>query len=389
MLKSMMPATRWPIALDLGSDSIKMLQIQKTGPLVKVGASGRFKVPAHVTDPGQRRQTMVAAVRDMLRHGHFSGRKVVTSLSCAELNVKNVRLPHMPEAELAQAVQWEAKERFEFEVRADQLAFLNAGTVRSGNETRDEIIMLAVRSEVIDEHLSLLKDMGLSPLHIDAEPVALFRVFERFLRRKVDEQQVTVLVDVGLHATRVVVARGRQIVFVKCIELGGQRFNEAVAKRLNLSYEEAAELRIRQMREHGESGAKAAAVPGEAGHAAVSVEWSLHDAIRGDVEVLAHEIGLCLRYCSVTFRGLRPDRMIVTGGEAYDPSLLPLFSEQLGLECVVGQPLRGIDLSAADLGANRRGMLSEWALCTGLAMRTAEFPVLEEADNGKQDRLSA
>jgi len=116
-----------------------------------------------------------------------------------------------------------------------------------------------------------------------------------------------------------------------------------------------------------------------------SVNWTLHDAVRGEAEQLAKEISLCLRYCSVTFRGLRPTRVALTGGEAYDPALLKLLGNGLDCECVVGEPLRGIDLGDADLGSERRGVLTEWSVATGLALRgLARDEGVREADHDRR-----
>ena len=378
---------RWPIGLDLGADSIKMLQMQRGSGHVRVSACGRWQVPASVAaNPSQYRQAASSAIRKMLQEGKFRGRRSVSALSSDQLTIKNVRLPMMPAGELPDAILWEAKDRFDFEVSRDRLAYFNAGEVRQGTETGLEIIMMAVPPEVLEDHMALLSDSGLSPEHIDAQPVALFRTFERFLRRRADDDTVSVLVDIGLNTTRVVVARGRQIVFVKSVDIAGRKLNEAVAKRLNLGYEEATELRARIMREFesrdfADKDSKASMAPD-------SISWSVYDALRAEAELLAREVSLCLQYCLVTFRGLRPGKITVTGGQAYDPALMELLSKNLNLECVIGRPMRNIDVSAADVGADRRGMMCEWAVCSGLAIRDMGARCVQRSDDA-EDRLSA
>ncbi len=384
------PGKRWPIGLDIGADSIKMLQMCQSGGRVKVRAAERWHFPPPGDqDAAQRKELAVSAINDMLKKGRFRGRRVVSALRCDELHIKNIRLPRMPADELKRAVQWEAKERFGFDVASDQLNCINAGQVRQGSETRDEIIMLAATTEVIESHLDLLRQVSLTPEAIDAEPVALFRGFERYLRRRVDEEAVTVIVDIGHSATRVIVAQGRRIVLIKSIDIGGRRFTDAVAGQLNLTYPEARDLRLRKMNEYEQLADGGG--DGQGGERErSSLEWSIHDAIRSEVESLAREIALCLRYCSVTFRGLRAKQITLTGGETYDQALVELLTTQLGSSAAVGEPLRGVDISAVDLGANRRATVTEWAVCAGLAFRGAFVAgdVDEEADDAER-RLSA
>ncbi|MCJ7543836.1 MAG: pilus assembly protein PilM [Phycisphaerae bacterium] len=378
---------RLPIGIDIGTESIKMLQFQVSpghAPLVAAAAVWRFP-PGASQDPAQRRQQAVEAVTSMLRHGGFRGRDVVSALSCSQVGIKNIRLPRMPPTELQAAIKWEATERFGFEVSDDQLNWIDAGEVRSGNDTVQELILLVAKQEAIDNHLAMLSAMKLTPVAIDAEPLAMFRVFGRFLRREEDEQTAKVLLDLGASGTRVLVARGRQIVFIKGLEVGGSALTAAVSGQFNLSEEDAAQFRLRAMRQES---ARVAAQGDDVGDALV--DWNIQDAVRGTLESLAEELALCLRYCSVTFRGLRPAEVVLCGGEAYDPLVAKLLGERLGIPCVLGRPLRGADTDAVEWESHARDIFAEWAVCAGLALKTLDvWNVRSEVDDGRQDRLSA
>ncbi|MHC4985875.1 MAG: pilus assembly protein PilM, partial [Planctomycetota bacterium] len=248
--------------------------------------------------------------------------------------------------------------------------------------------MLAARDEVIQDHLEMLVEMGLSPQHIEAEPVALFRNQLRYLRRQSDDEAVSVVIDIGVRGTCVVVARGRDPVFVKFIDIGGHRMTEAVARQLNLSYPEARQMRLRAAKNRSRDGDRRegdlAEMPDR-----TSVDWTIRDAIRSEVEALSREIALCLRYCSVTFRGLRPDGVTLMGGQACDPLCVDMMAEQLNMDCSVCQPLRNVESSAVSFGDDRRGMMTDWALCTGLATYQADFAQDKQDQHGSQNRLSA
>jgi len=233
--------------------------------------------------------------------------------------------------------------------------------------------------------------MRLNPLHIDAEPLALFRAYQRFLRRAADESFVSVIVDMGLASTRIVVARGNTTIFVKSINVNGRKLNESVAGELGLSYAEACHFRRRlaEQRLEEQIERQAGDQPDGSPEMRDQVEWSVLDAIRGQVEALAREISLCLRYCAVTFRGLRPGRITLTGGEAYGPAVVKLLSECLDFECVVGEPLRRVDLGGGSLGSDRRSMLTEWSVVTGLALRGLTVGDSARKGGNEGSRLSA
>jgi len=392
MLGSLWKNRRWPIGLDIGTDSVKMLQMHRSGSSVSVVACGQYHLPKGVeaSSPDYRGH-VAAGIRELLRQSDFRGRRVVSALPSSQLSIKNVRVAPMREEEKASALRNEAAERFNFPVDHDRLRWIEAGSVRQGAEVRDEVILLAAPVEVIENHLAILDDSGLVPEHIEAEPVSLFRVYQHFLRRRADEDAVTVSADIGRSATRVTVARGRKIVFIKRIDIGGSRLTDAVAKQLNLSHEEAYDLRVRLMRE-SDAAAGRRRKDDKADESAAdrtSVDWTLQDAMRGAVEELAREVALCLRYCSVTFRGLRPERVILTGGEAYDPALVELLSKSLGVPCEVGRPLRDIDVERMNVAPNRRAALAEWAVCAGLALRETDFVTEPRENDDHERRLSA
>ena len=111
---------RWPIALDIGSNSIKVLQLDEANGALIARACGQWQFPTIGTDPEQRSEMVVTAISEILRRGDFRGRRSVSSLSCHEMDIKNVRLAGASKSEMEKALQWEAQDRFDFDVVADR-----------------------------------------------------------------------------------------------------------------------------------------------------------------------------------------------------------------------------------------------------------------------------
>src|SRR5207244_10653265 len=119
--------------------------------------------------------------------------------------------------------------------------------------------------------------------------------------------------------------RGRDISFIKGIEIGSLNLQEAVSKKLGITLDEARALRRRLI--------EAAPGPGMSLDAARkdSVRQAVFDATRNTMEQLGPEIALSLRYYSVTFRGQRPNKVRLLGGEAADPLLLGVLNSSLSV----------------------------------------------------------
>src|SRR5206468_199798 len=70
-----------PIGLDIGFDSIKMMQLETCGDSLSVHVAARLPIPAEArATMDVRMPVAIDMIRHMFRQNGFSGRRVVTSL---------------------------------------------------------------------------------------------------------------------------------------------------------------------------------------------------------------------------------------------------------------------------------------------------------------------
>jgi len=205
-----------------------------------------------ISDPNFHTETQ-RAIGTALRRGKFAGKQAVSALPAELLRYKTLRLPPMPEEEMAQAVTWEAAERLQLTDR-ESLQHYRAGTVSQGNEKREEIILIAAEKNSVYDHATALKQAGLMPTAIDATAAALARVLGT-------ANQSTLTIHLSESIAEVVGHRGDRVIFDKPIDL-----------------------------------------------------IKLNDTINA-IE-LAREVGLCIRYLSVTFGVHKPDAIWLAGQNA-------------------------------------------------------------------------
>lgn len=367
-----------PIGLDIGNNSIKMIQLRMDDMRIAVAAAQEIRIDRGVRDDeNTRREFIISAIKQMLTKGHFHGKNVVSCLPSGKLKITSIRFPEIDRNELDNVLRKDAAQRFGLDPLNDSINYVFAGNVRQGDEIKNELIVFAAANETIKNHIRLLIDSGLKPSSIDTIPCALFRSFERSLRRQEDRDRTTVFVDVGSNYTTVVFGRGGEISFVKEIPIGGDKFNQEVAAKLGITTGEAEVLRDALKTEKNLSCSKSESVVQSPGDSSQDIDMQTRqivvDAVSAVVEDLAREISLCLRYYTVTFRGKRVERAIIAGGGAYEQVLLSVFRRHLTVELEIAQPLRGFDLSSERTNLNfegdRRGYLCEWAVAVGLSLK--------------------
>lgn len=367
-----------PIGLDIGHNSVKMIQLSVNGGQIGVLAADKMRISANVGEDAQAlRQDVVSAMKQMLARGSFQGRSVVSCLPNEKVRITSLRIGETEFDQIDHVLRKEAVQRFGLDPDTDAMNYMVAGSVHQGDEIKNELILFAVDDETIKEHVSMLEEARLQPVAIDTVPCALFRGFERWQRREADKEHTIVFVDVGSRSTTVVFGRGGEISFVKQIPIGGHRFSGDVAEKLGINIVEAERLRERLRIERGSSEGRSGP-NGQAGgdtedRLDASTRQVVVDAISSVAEELGKEISLCLRYFTVTFRGKRVEQAVLSGGEAYENILLNVLRRQLTVEIEVAQPLRGFDLSSEresiNLAGDRRGLLCEWAVAVGLGLK--------------------
>jgi len=334
-----------PIGLDIGARWVKLVQFSADRKRLIDAARAEL-----VTSGDQLMPEELGRAVEKARQGRaFVGRNVVVCLADRHLFLQNLRVPKSPPAEMDRLVQQEAAGRIPYKVEETELRYLEAADVRQLDAVLREIIVLACHRPVLQQMLDTIEQVGLKPVAVDVEPLALLRSGTNQFRRDVDRGQRTMFAHVGYRRTLAVVAQDDDPLMIKVIDLGGKQFDDAVAAHLQMDVPAASVLR----RHHGDRRAE---------QQDPEVSRSVAEALRPVVDRLATELSLCTRYHSVTFRGSPITRIVIGGGEA-SLGLQEAINRQLELKCELSDPFRALPTSP---NSSRRG---QWDIATGLALR--------------------
>jgi type IV pilus assembly protein PilM len=351
-----------PIGLDIGHSSIKMIQLCQDDQAVRVIAASEIAIdPALNEDPAARRAFIIQSLRQIHSQGGFRNGRVISCLPSDLVRIKSLRLDTTDSGEIEQFMRTEVAIRLGLNPETDELRYISAGSVFQGEQMKNEVIFFGIERAAIADYLEMLEEAHLDPISIDTVPCALFRSFQRSLRRREDKDIVSVLVDLGSHFTTVIFGKGQQIVFVKQIPLAGQHLTCQVSEKLGIQLSEASLLRSKLQEPQN-------------GGLDEETARSVHDAMRGTIDALAREISLCFKYYAVTFRGQTPSEAIFAGGEAYESILMDAMSRHLGVKIRIAEPLRGFDLTRANFNRRRNPQMCEWAVAVGLGLKGWEIP---------------
>jgi type IV pilus assembly protein PilM len=386
-----------PIAIDIGTETIKLLQVEPREGGHRLVAAAADVIPEEIRNKSSERENFInEALRKLLGTG-FRGRQVVTSLPANAIALQHVRMAKMSEEELTKALPFEASGKLPFDANRAVIRHTVAGEIYSNQEAKQEVIVMAAPREAVEKHLNLLSRQKLEVVGIHVEPNALLECFGYLHRRKGDENICTMYIDMGAGATHVVIGHGKQMVFAKHLAVGGDAMNAAVADCFKIGLAQARDMRIRASRQQAQAARLPAGVVGigadahthplgkqNAAGATAGIDpetaAKVSAATAGLLEKLIHELQLCLRYYESIFPGRFADRAIFVGGEARHIPMCQTMAQRLGLPATLGDPLArltkdGVAETRVDLRQPQPG----WAIAVGLALGVANVEAKERA----------
>ena len=364
-----MGKSAYPIGIDVSATGAKLAQVAPGRSGLRVVSMSRIELAPGEADETSRLDQLIRAVSRRVHSGGFEGKRCVVSVDPRLLRVRSVRLPKMPDGDTDKAVRLDGPNRLGFADESEcVLGWVRAAEVAQADGVKEEIIYVGAPMAPMEQLALGMAELGLEPVAIEPGFVAAARCFGRQLRRQTDMGTVRVLVDVGLRGSCVMITRGYRVAFYKSIDLGGEHMTRAASERLGLEREAVDSLRRQRM---------AQTVDGQVD---AKIDRAMFDAVRPMLAELAHEINLCMRHYSVTFRGGRPAECILFGGDAMEPNLASTVSAALQIPATVADPLEGVAIPTGAPAVMR----PEYAVAVGLSLLPMESRSAGKARAGRR-----
>jgi len=342
------------VGLDIGSSSVKAVELKAAGKGFKVAAFGTEPVPPDsIVDGAIIDGTAVTdAIKRLFENKAFKTKEVAASLSGNAVIVKKISLPVMTPAELSESILWEAEQYIPFDIQDVNLDYqiLDPGTATDGKGTM-EVLLVAAKKEKISDYTGVIAQAGRTPVVVDVDAFALQNAYE--VNYGLEAQQVVVLLNAGASAININILTGDQSVFTRDISIGGNAYTEAVQKELNLPFDSA------------EQAKKGLPVEG------VSFD-DVRPVLHAMTENVLLEIQKTFDFFKATAASDRIDRIVVSGGASRVDGFTATLQERFATPVETFDPFRKIALDTSKLHiADAENVLPTAAVAVGLALRKA------------------
>lgn len=339
------------IGLDIGSSSVKLLELQETKngyQLKNVGIG--FLPPGTIVDGALKDQGAVTnIIKNLVSNLDIKTKNVATSVSGHSVIVKNISLPVMTENELEESIKWEAEQYIPFEIDDVNIDFQILGE-NPEDKSQMNILLVAAKQDFINDYTKVIKEAGLNTVVMDVDFFALENMFE--INYPYNEDEVIALVDIGASILNMDVLKNGVSVFTRALSIGGNKITAEIQKRKGISYEEAEALKI--------------------GGQTKGINYSEIKDIVEEVSLsLATEIQRSLDFFWATFPDEHINKIYLSGGCSKSIELKRLIEDRVvDIPVEVVNPFAGINYSEKAFDSEYLEYIAPFmAVGVGLALR--------------------
>lgn len=340
------------VGLDIGSSSVKAIELKPSGKGYRVSAIGVEAVPPDsivdgaIIDGG----AVADAIRRLFANKRFKSKDIVASLSGNSVIVKKIALPAMTESELSESIYWEAEQYIPFDIQDVNLDYeiLDPGTGQDSQGSM-EVLLVAAKKDKIADYTNVIAQAGRTPVIVDVDVFALQNAYEA--NYGFEPSTVVAILNAGASAININILTGPQSVFTRDVSMGGNAFTEAVQKELNLPYDSAELLK------------KGHDVDGATFEDARAVLRAMTDNVLLEVEKT-------FDFFKATAASERIDRIMLCGGASQVEGFAEALRERFDTEVERFDPFRQVACDAKKLGiASADELAPVAAVALGLALR--------------------
>lgn len=314
------------IGVDIGTSSVKLIQLTASGNTYRVEAFAIEPVPEGAVSEGMisEPQQVADAVKKALQRGGFKAKSCAMAVTGSAVITKVINLPaDLSEDDIEGQIEVEAGQYIPYPREEVSLDFEVLGP-SPRNADLLEILLAASKTEHVDARREVAELAGLNVAVVDVESFAIGNAFE--LVRKgagIDEAETIGVLNIGSTVSTMIVLRGNRSIYSREHSFGGHQLVEECMRRYGMDADQASFL---QRGEEPPAG----------------FEDEVLEPFRQNV---IQQISRALQFYSSSSDYSSINTLFVTGGGASIPGLAEAVGNEVGISCEVADPLKDLRLA--------------------------------------------
>lgn len=238
------------IGVDLGSGFIKMAQFKEEQNQLKLVNFGVLSVPEGAIVEGRIEKTRELAeiLKELISFHSFIGNRIVANVSGQLVVVKEIIIDALPENELDEAIKWEIEKFLPFPLDKAVFDYQILNEVLEGGKVKKlNILVAAAPLDVVELTAELFKLANLEPVALEVEPFSVLRLLRFDPDFSFENEILFPIINIGYNYTSINMVDKGMVRFSRTIPTGGRKITDSIANTLGKSFEEAEEIKVKEL----------------------------------------------------------------------------------------------------------------------------------------------
>ena len=231
------------VGLDIGKDSVKVVELVREGETIKVSKVDLAKVPlSSGAGPGQT-QIIKRNVANLLAKNQIKTKDIIFGINGQSIFVKFLDILPVSAENLEKTIRYEAQQQIPFsleEVEWDAHLF----ETPQGKEQESSpyhVLLVAIKKDKLTSRRMLVEEIKLRPSVLDVNTLSVYNCV-RF-NRNFDESKLTAVLNIGAESTDLLILKGNDF-WMRSFAIGGNNITVALRDKLNIGFDEAEKLKL-------------------------------------------------------------------------------------------------------------------------------------------------
>jgi type IV pilus assembly protein PilM len=352
------------VGLDIGSHSIKLVEIEDTNKGKILRNFGIIGLPQEAIVEGAIKEMEIvsSAIKILYKNLRVKNKNVVTSISGYSVIVKKISILKRGDAELETSIQEEAEQYIPFDIKDVNLDFEilsppGASEEKEKTESGEkadkglmDVMLVAAKKDIVEDYVSLLQVTGLNPAILDVDAFALQNAFELSAGNL---SGCYAIVNVGAEELGINAIKDGISIFTRDSAYGGYQINEGIMSKFGVSYDEAEKIKLGGTRlESKERG---------------MIEEIFTQVVSGWV----NEIKRALDFLSTTYPDQAIEKILISGGSCRIPGFQKYLQQETDIPVEEMNPFVNLQISEKTFDPKYLSyMAPQAAVAVGLALRS-------------------
>ncbi len=232
------------LGVDIGASAVKCVELVGSKSSPKVKSWGIEPIGMGAIEDGSivQQDNVITALDALLSRCKVKTKNVAVAVSSSHAITKVVPMASdLTESEVEDLIEVEAAHFVPYAIDDVNLDFQLMGPTLSNPQHEQDVLIAACRTDIIDDYVSVIEEVGLQPSIVDVDTYAIQRLYSSQRVPNLNEKtsNAVAVFDIGVNTTKVVVFENDEVIFNRQQKFGGAQLVNLVRQEYGLGFAEA------------------------------------------------------------------------------------------------------------------------------------------------------